>query len=137
MINLEMLACTQSLTPDKLPSALHMIAKIAADVVKEVGEHYPAVARRSEFWEFAAASERYSKAFASGESLNELLNLQSVVAESARILSEVIFRRPIVRLKQTHYTLRAHGASATLRLDAEAQAFEEQQIVLYRLLKRS
>ena len=136
VINLEMLARTQSLTQGKLPSALHMIAKIAADVVKEVGKGYPAVVARSEFTAFDAASERYSKAFTSGELLNELLSRQNVVAESARILSEVVFRRPVVRLNQSRYTVTAHGTSGTLTLNAEAEAFNQQRIVRYELLKR-
>lgn len=136
ILNLEMLVRNQSLMPSRLPDTLHMIAMIAADGVHEVAERYPAVAARSAFRELDSASEAYLAAFTKGESLNGLLTSQNQLAEAGRKLAELEFRRPIVRLEQTQYTVTAEGSSATITLRAEVEVAKDLRVEVYRLRKR-
>jgi hypothetical protein len=124
LVNLAMMVRAQTITLDKLPTMLAMIATMITDVIQETGERYPAIHESTDYRDWDSASERYRKAITDGKAFDDLLDQQRTVADQARRVANRTLPRPAVTVYERKYQVTASGDYATLRLTVKTTTDE-------------
>ena len=116
----------------QLPSQIQILARLADEVKRGLGETYPPLLHRNEYDTYAEAVAALSMDLKQGQEINTVLNRLDVVTEKARDLSEVSFPPPIA-VAGSQQIIETTGSYVEVELDASGStAAEGQTIVKYR-----
>jgi hypothetical protein len=139
-LTVEMVARTEYLRAEHVPSLFAVIAAVEEQVAQEIADKYPGLVAIPQYQAYQTAVNGLLTALQQGQGLDDLINRQHEVAIRARELSEITLQPPdaVIANKGQLAAVPSSNGTAIVQLDASlSQAHEGREIDSYHWNKKN